>query len=97
MKMITIGPIITTTATENWMIYQMDVFNAFPKGDLFKEVYMKLPKGFASKGENQVCWLVKSLYELKQASRQWNAKLTDALSQSGYFQSHLDYSLFTVH
>lgn len=73
------------------MIYQMDVFNVFLQGDLVEEVYMDLPKGF----NKRECRLFKSLYGLKQALRQWNAKLTDALSKSGYIQSHLDYSLFT--
>lgn len=77
------------------MIYQIDVFNAFLQGDLFAEVYMDLPKGFVSNGKNYVCKLVKSLYGLKQASRQYKPKLTEALSNSGYIQSHLDYSLFT--
>lgn len=56
---------------------------------------MELPKGFTSEGEHQVCRLVKSLYGLKQASRQWNAKLTKALLHLGYTQSHLDYSSVT--
>lgn len=73
----------------------MDVFNAFLQGDLVEEVYMELPKGFTRKGEHQVCRLIKSLYGLKQASRQWNAKLTDALTNSRYIQSQLDHSLFT--
>lgn len=75
----------------------MDVFNAFLQGDLREEVYMELPKGFYNdeKDKGLVCRLVKSLYGLKQASRQWNAKLTEALLSSGFSQSHLDCSLFT--
>ena len=48
----------------------MDVFNAFIQGDLFDEIYMDLPKGFQSQGENKaVCRLKNSLYGLKQEPR----------------------------
>lgn len=73
----------------------MDVHNAFLHGDLNQEVYMDLPHGFCNEGENLVYRLHKSLNDLKQASRQWNTKLTDSLLSHEYSQSRFDYSLFT--
>nr|GEX12435.1 ribonuclease H-like domain-containing protein [Tanacetum cinerariifolium] len=53
--------------------------NAFLYGDLVEDVYMTLPLRFGNNSDNKVCKLNKSLYGLKQALRQWNAKLTAAL------------------
>ena len=55
-----------------------------------------MPQGFRQEGQHKVCKLLKSLYCLKQASRQWNIKLTSDLLIAGFFQSTYDYSLVTL-
>ena len=95
VKMSTVRSLLRIVAGRNWESHQMDVHNAFLHGDLEEEVYMKLPVGFQHSDPTKVCRLRKSLYGLKQASRCWFAKLTDALTKFGFEQSYGDYSLFT--
>ena len=55
---------------------------------------MQLPPGFICDDKNRVWHLHKSLYGLKQPSRQWYFKLSEFLCSHGYKQSFVDHSLY---
>ena len=92
--MAIVRALLITTVNQGWTMYQLDINNAFLHGDLHEEVYMEVPPGLAVQSPNLVYKLNKSLYGLKQANRQWYAKLTVALCSRGYAHSMYDYSLF---
>nr|KAJ0198242.1 hypothetical protein LSAT_V11C700347490 [Lactuca sativa] len=95
-KLVTVHCFLTVAVKRNWKLHQLDVNNAFLHGELEEDVYMKIPQGFSKRDDTRVCKLKKSLYGLKQASRTWYQKFTDALVDFGYKQSRADHSLFTI-
>ena len=73
----------------------MNVKTTFLNGDLEEEVYMKQPEGFSSNdGEHLVCRLRKSIYGLKQASRQWYLKFHDVISSFDFEENIMDQCIY---
>jgi hypothetical protein len=63
--------IMALVAHYNLELHQMDVKTTFLNGDLEENIYMAQPKGFIVEGKERMgCRLKKSIYGLKQASRQ---------------------------
>ena len=77
--------IMALVAHYNLELHQMDVKTAFLNGDLYEDIYMAKQKGSVVEGkENLGCRLNKSIYGLKQASRQWYLKFDETIRKFGF-------------
>jgi hypothetical protein len=86
-------------ATQNDLeMVHLDVKTAFLNGKLNKTIYMSLPDGLNIENkENKIFHLQKSVYGLKQASRNWNERFHKALTSLGLKQSKNDSSIYYKH
>nr|GEV99988.1 hypothetical protein [Tanacetum cinerariifolium] len=95
-RISTIRLLIAMASIHNLIIHQMDVKTAFLNGDLEEEVYMNQPQGFIMHGnENKVCKLIKSLYRLKQAPKQWHQKFDEVVLSNGYLLNQADKCVYS--
>ncbi|GMI66032.1 hypothetical protein HRI_000272500 [Hibiscus trionum] len=99
VRFATVNILLSVAVSNQWPIRQVDVNNAFLKGDLQEDVYMQQVPGFeegSSTGKVLVCKLRKALYGLRQAPRNWFAKLKEFLCTLGFVESKADPSLFLL-
>lgn len=98
-KFVSVKLMLAIAAAKNYSLHHLDINNAFLHGDLNEELYMDIPKGYQVQGETQrmVCKLNKSLYGLKQASRQWFLKFSSVLMNFSLQKSGADHSYFYKH
>lgn len=85
-------------AKEDWELDNMDVDTAFLNADIKEEIYIRQPRGFEQRGPNGeelVCKLNKSIYGLKQASRNWNDTLDEWMREYGLKATRADACVYT--
>nr|GEX52895.1 putative ribonuclease H-like domain-containing protein [Tanacetum cinerariifolium] len=74
-----------------FMVYQMDIKSAFLYGEIEEEVYVTQPKGFEDPhNPKHVYRVVKALYGLHQAPRDWYARLSTFLLKHHYRRAWCD-------
>ena len=95
-KFSTVRILMALAAASNLELHQLDINNAFLHGYIKEELYMHPPPGYTKASQGQVCKLKRSLYGLRQASKQSNLELRKFLLHHGFVQSKLDYSMLTI-
>jgi hypothetical protein len=89
--------LLAFVAAKGFKLYQIDVKSAFLNSLIQEEVLFKQPPGFKNpKYPNHVYKFLKALYELKQASRAWYARIKSFLLEHGYVMGSVDKTLFTL-
>jgi hypothetical protein len=85
------GIIMALVAYYDLELHQMDVKTAFLNGDLDETDYMAQPKGFVMKGKEKLgCCLKKSIYGIKQPSRQWYLKFDKTIKDFSFKENIKD-------
>ena len=87
--------IMTLVAHYDLELHQMDVKTVFLNGNINETIYMVQPKNFESNNSKQlVCKLKKSIYGLKQASRQWYRNFDQVITSFGFKENTVDQCIY---
>lgn len=97
-KITTLRLVLAVSAMRDYNLSSIDIRQAYLQATLNEDLFMAMPPGlpeFDPAGHKLVVKLLKSLYGLKQAGREWGQLLTKALLAWGMSQSAIDPCLFT--
>lgn len=92
--MTSICTIFAIATSEAWSIHQMDVKTSFLHRDLKEEIYIRFLLDVAGSSPNDVCWLKRTLFALKQVPRAWFKKFRQTLLSLSFVQSQYDPLMF---
>jgi len=95
-RLETIRLLLAITNLKDWEVRQLDIKTTYLYGELEEEIYMEPPPGY-DVPEGHVLLLVKALYGLRQAGRQWYKTLSETLRKHGLVQIVNDPHTFIVH
>ena len=96
VRFTSIRLILALVACLDLELHQMDVKTAFLNGELDEEIYMDQPTGFVKEGnKHKVCKLLKSIYGLKQSSRQWYFCFQEVVLSNGFTMIDEDNCVYT--
>ena len=84
---------LAIAAIEDLEVRHYDIKNAFTESHLKEKIYMAAPEGLGIK-KGEVLEIMRSLYGLKQAARDWNLLLKKELLSWGFKQSLADPCMF---
>jgi Reverse transcriptase (RNA-dependent DNA polymerase) len=93
VRMDTLRLFLAAVAAEDLECAQFDIKNAFTESHLKEKIYLTAPKGVEVK-KGCVLQVLRSLYGLKQAARDWNLLIKKELLNWGFVQSLADPCMF---
>lgn len=86
--------LVAIRAANGWEIEQMDAVGAFLNSVCKEEIYLELPDGYKTDGDN-VSKLHRTLYGLKQSAREWHEDVCKFLVESGFLVSPANACIYT--
>jgi hypothetical protein len=90
-RLTTIRVLLSLAASYGLIVHQMDVKTTFLNRELEEEIYIDQSDVFVANGqEGKVCKLLKPIYGLKQAPKQWHEKFDRTLTSVSFVVNEAD-------